>query len=507
MPTDEFVHLKSIVDEWVDEQLPSSYPSCPLSEYKDGKIIREPIHGYQVLQPHEYIILDTPIVQRLRYIHQTSLAYLVYPGANHTRFDHSLGVAYVAEQIGHKLGCDPGRIGELRLAALLHDIGHCLFSHLSESLMTQHFSRIFLGARRSEGLSGDLSLGEILSYLIITSPRFLDLIRKITGHFAPNIDVDNIAKLVIGNTAPEFAYLGDIIHGPFDADKLDYLVRDCYFSGIRADIDIPRLVVSSIVLNRERFSVADYPLRNLVMKRVGVSNLEQVTFNKMLLFPAIYHHHKIRAIECMVRGIFESIWDNPDKVEKYPKLRFSSIKDFLNVSEYEFFSLGIQEPFLQPKISRLLRRELLERCLVISMDYIINPGALKDDLFKVSTEDHPEQIRRLRELMWSYLPKKRQSDFHDLWIDLPKRPSVGKDADECLIDSGTSSLSYLRDYFPYPRWVESYQERKWKGYIFYNSDLESRQAACKVAKRVLRERYKVIKLDSNSTNEAKIESK
>lgn len=106
--------------------------------------------------------------------------------------------------------------------------------------------------------------------------------------------------------------------------------------------------------------------------------------------------------------------------------------------------------------------------------------------------------------MWDYLPKKERGDFHELWIDLPKRPSIGKDADECFIDSNTPQLTLLRDYFPYPRWVESYQERKWKGYVFYDLNDDRRRAANKSAKRLLKEEYRVNKLDPSATDECKI---
>ena len=262
---------------------------------------------------------------------------------------------------------------------------------------------------------------------------------------------------------------------------------------------MPRLVQSI-----PRFPSSEYPERRLVMQRSGVSNLEQVTFGKMLMFPAMYHHHKVRMLECMVRGIFEYIWETPDCIERFPQLRFMSIRDFLEVSEHDFFALGTQEPKLAPRIQGLLNRRLLQRCLVISMDYILSPRARKDDLFKVKTEDHPDQIRNLRELLWDYLPKRARTDFHELWIDLPKLPAIGKDADECLIDSGTSELSFLRDYFPYPRWVESYQERKWKGHVFYSPSGNLRWAANKAARRLLRDVYGVHKLDPRATEECRI---
>ena len=108
--------------------------------------------------------------------------------------------------------------------------------------------------------------------------------------------------------------------------------------------------------------------------------------------------------------------------------------------------------------------------------------------------------------MWSYLPKKHRNDLHELWIDLPKHPPVGKDADQCWVDNGTDTLRLLREYFPYPRWVESYQERKWKGHVFCSGDPEVRWAVNRVAKRLLKENYRVRELDRCATDECKIPS-
>jgi len=328
--------LRNEVDYWVNETLPKDYPNRPLTLITSDKVIREAVSGYQVLKPWEYLIIDSPIVQRLRYVHQTALSYLVYPTANHTRFDHSLGVAHVASEVSKQQGFEPDKIYELRLAALLHDVGQCLFSHLSESIMEYKFSNLYKAAKKSQEFSGrDLHLSEILSYLIIQSPRFDRLLRNVVGHYRPGVDVGRISKLVIGKAPDDFAYLSDVISGPFDADKCDYLVRDCYFCGIRADIDVPRVIISTTILDRSRFKVENYPRKNLVMRRAGAPNLEQIIFNKMLLFPAVYHHHKIRAIECMIRSIFETIWEDPDAIID-EELRFMRLRDFLKVSEHAF---------------------------------------------------------------------------------------------------------------------------------------------------------------------------
>ncbi|GAI02382.1 unnamed protein product [marine sediment metagenome] len=158
------------MDTWVASIMPDDYPKAPLPGKDEEKVIREAVLGYQVLQPHEYLVLDSPPLQRLRYIHQTALAYLVYPAANHTRFDHSLGCAKIAQQLGEKLLSprEKTRIAELRLAALLHDVGHTFFSHLSETIMQSRFNDIYTAVKRAPQFEGhELGLSQIISYLIV----------------------------------------------------------------------------------------------------------------------------------------------------------------------------------------------------------------------------------------------------------------------------------------------------------------------------------------------------
>lgn len=500
---DPVVALRQLAEEvnsWVNEKLPAEYPNLALSKVTSDKVIREAVSGYQVLKPHEYLIIDSPIVQRLRYIHQTALAYLVYPTANHTRFDHSLGVAHVAFELGQQQELGEDKLTELRLAAFLHDVGQCLFSHLSESLMEYKFSQLYKAAKNAPEFSGkDLQLSEILSYLIIRSERFDRLLRNVIGHYCPRVDVDIIAKLVIGKAPDDLAFLSDIISGPFDADKCDYLVRDCYFCGIRADIDVPRVIISADIMDRDRFKVQDYPRCNLVMRRAGAPNLEQIVFNKMLLFPAVYHHHKIRALECMIRAIFEKIWDSPTEIRN-EELRFERLRDFLSVSEHDFFTRLLRETHVNSLIQRILDRKLLKRCLVLSDSYMNGTG--KHHIMKISTEKHPDQVKLYRELIWDILPRTKRTSLSDLWVDLPVPPPIGRDADQCFIDEDTSTLQTLPKYFPYPRWIESYLERKWKGHVFYIADDDFRIAVNKAAQSTFKKLN--ITFDPAATRECKL---
>ncbi len=488
-----FTQLRAQTEAWLASITPSDYLKLLRMPKKDDvKIIRDAVSGYQILEPHEYLVLDHPILQRLRYIHQTALAYLVYPTANHTRFDHSLGCAKIAQEIGvHLIPEDKTRIAELRLAALLHDIGHTFFSHLSETIMESHFKDFYDALSEAKEFKGlKLKLSEMMSYLIVTSETFHNFLDRVVHYYYESgFDLDNVANLIIHKPTNTLAYMADIISGPFDVDKLDYLVRDCYFTGIRADVDVERVVVSTSLLDKDRFPATDlkWQRRSLVMQTGGVSILEQITFNKMLLFPAIYHHHKVRALECMVKSIFEIIWENGQVKDR--RLNFKDILDFYKLTEPEFFTLAKAEPKLEPIINRLLKRDLLERCLVLLPRYAKDPSGWKH-LGKRHYEDDPGQIKWLRECIWQELPGEVRGlvSICDLWVDIPKTPDLG-DPDRAFVDIGTNELLSLSEFFSYPHWISAYETNKLKGHVFSLCALEIRKTVNKVAQEVLKEQF------------------
>jgi len=500
-------HLRDQTNAWVAFLVPSNYlVSLRKPKKGDVKIIRDAVTGYQILQPYEYLVLDHPLLQRLRYIHQTALTYLVYPTANHTRFDHSLGCAKIAQNMGVRLTArNKTRIAELRLAALLHDVGHTFLSHLSETIMESHFRDLYLALKEATEFKGlNLKLSEMMSYLIVTSEPFHDFLDEVVHHYNRKLDLDNVARLIIHHPSDELAFMADVVSGPFDVDKLDYLVRDCYFTGIRADVDVERVVVSVALLDRKRFPATDpqWRRRSLVMLSGGVSILEQITFNKMLLFPAVYHHHKVRAIECMVKSIFEIIWESGQVKDR--RLKFENIIDFYKLTETDFFALAKAETSLEPIMQRLLNRDLLERCLVLSQRYVTDPSGWIH-LSKRHYEDNPGEIRWLRELILQELPKSIRGKIriHDLWVDIPENPPVG-DPDRALVDIGTRKLLFLSEFFPYSEWITAYGINKLKGHVFSLSDSAVRVAVNKASREVLRNRFG-LKCLPRATKECKLD--
>jgi len=256
-----------------------------MSEPRD---VRDPIHGFIHLTSHEAEIVETPVFQRLRGIRQLAMANLVYPGALHTRFDHTLGVVHVT-----RLLCDVFNLPEederlVRLSALVHDLGHGPFSHVSEGALELFADR----GKLKDRLKGDnaAKIHELLTQDLLRSDEAIN--RLIDGSTISRI----ISLLSYGYADP---ILKSVVSGPLDADKQDYLLRDTYFCGVKYGIfDLPQL-------HRE-LREADDPTqgKQLMISADGVHALEQFVLAKYFLTAQVYCH-RVRLItdQMIVRAI------------------------------------------------------------------------------------------------------------------------------------------------------------------------------------------------------------
>lgn len=479
--------LKAEIEEWVASLFEDF---APPRKYQ-RKIVRDAVHGYIILEPHEVAIIDSPPVQRLRYIHQTALAYLVYPCATHTRFEHSLGVLKAADSMARALRrADKEKVvtdtvvRELRIAGLLHDVGSVLFSHLGESILGDRFEDCFEAVKEEEApLFESAETGEVLSYLIITSETFKRYLERVAVEYSVEFDVTRVAWYIVGQ-APSDAekYKADIINGPFDADKLDYVLRDCHFCGIKADIDVERLYHTIDI-----WEATDMP-RYLVMRQPGIPILEQILFSKMMLYTAIYHHQKIRTLECMTRAIFEAAWAHPDAIRN-KLLRFGKVTDFLRVGEFQFFAGCLEEAALKPMIRAIMNRQLLKRALMISMPSVSGDTQRKVfDLDTIKTRGYRDR-EILRRSIFERIPAHYQTSLSDLWVDLPKGPDINEDAVQCLVDVGETKPRELSELFPTDDWLTSYEQNKWRGHVFYVDRDDHRTKAADAAEKLLKEQY------------------
>jgi uncharacterized protein len=491
---------------WIDDFVSTIQSGYNWSLPKEPKLVREAVHGYQLLQPHEVAVLDSPLVQRLRGIHQTALAYYVYPTATHTRLDHALGVMRMAQRMMEGLvdserNPDLGRapLQRTRLAALLHDTGHMLFSHLSESILKDVFASEFQEAKEAGGeLFEDKSFGEVISYLMITSPAFasgMDDMLQSAGLF--DVSSTRIAPLVLGKSVDSGQqFEADMISGPFNADKLDYLLRDCHFSGIRASVDVERVYYTVRLLDK-----AGEP-RSLAMHSSGVPNLEQILFAKMILYSSVYHHHKVRALECMFRGIVERLQQHQTSI-KHAALRLNTLADWLHLSEQKLLVLGVEEDCLSDSIRQLMNRKLLKRALVLSLDTVMESS--KDGILRIYADADYADIRGLRQAVYEKMPKSRRGDISDLWVDVPNPPTVIKDVVQVRVTSDKKSHYPLSsERFQWDKWTNNYGEVKWKAHVFAADNDVVRRDAGTAAIQVLRKRYG-IRLSEEAIRQAKLE--
>ncbi len=233
--------------------------------------IKDPVHGYIGVTEAERAVVDTPQMQRLRRIRQLSAAYLTYPGAEHTRFHHSLGVMHVSGKIAERL-MDRGLIVEeeaqkLRIGGLLHDIGHGPFSHLFEEVLEKR----------------DITHEEMGSRII----RETEVADALRGH---GLDPAEMSLLAVGGLESEKPYLNQVIAGQFSADVMDYLPRDSYFTGVEyGRVDTNRLIDSMDLLGD-----------GLAMEDTALYALEAFVIARYEMFKAVYFHRTVRAAEVML---------------------------------------------------------------------------------------------------------------------------------------------------------------------------------------------------------------
>jgi uncharacterized protein len=239
------------------------------------EVVRDPLWNNIRLDPEALAVVDTPAVQRLRYVRQLGHAFLVYPGATHNRFEHALGAYHLArralthlEEAGD-LRPDPAERVLLKLAALLHDIGHYPFSHALEEAGLPHH----------ETLAAQHLAGGALAQ------RLADL----------GVPVERLLALIQGRARQP---LGGLIAGSLDVDKLDYLSRDAWMCGVPYGvIDVDRLLTS--------LTVAPGPDGGptVALHEKGLAALESLLFAKYQMYRNVYWHHAVRSATAMFKRL------------------------------------------------------------------------------------------------------------------------------------------------------------------------------------------------------------
>jgi len=309
--------------------------------------IRDPVFNFIRLNGTEAEIVNSSVFQRLRGIRQLAFANLVYPGALHTRFEHSLGVCYVTDLMAKALNVLDEERELLRLSALLHDIGHGPFSHISEDIL-----EIYSGKSESDN---EYKIHESITADIIKQNE------ELSRHIRQT-DRDKIIKILGSGYGDPM--LHSIVSGPIDADKQDYLLRDSYFCGVKYGVfDLSQL-------HRELRVVEDETEgKYLMITKDGVHALEQFVLAKYYIANQVYRH-RVRLIsdQMLIRAITLGIdYDEIESLQKLYTYRSDStyLEEFLQWDGSRFMVTltdnKIKDKKCHDLLTRLKSRNLFKR--------------------------------------------------------------------------------------------------------------------------------------------------
>jgi HD superfamily phosphohydrolase len=506
----------------IEEYLDRLFRGYEYKSIRSGKIIHDSVWGTENLTVHDVFILNTPLLQRLRRISQTGLAYFTFPSTTHTRFSHSLGVySQVKRLIEAVEESDSNntieRKNTLKFAALLHDVGHGPFSHISEEIFKNAVELKEI-KRLNDDLRNNPKGHEILSYLIVKSDFFkTSVLRNLSKLLRKDVDIDQelLGNCIVGNSPDKLkAFEIEFINGAFDADKLDYLMRDGLYSGLPLRIDLERLWHSVDILQAD-FKYGDETItaKRLTIKPNAVSLMEQLVFAKMLLFMNFYHHQKIRATECLFKGVIEYIQDNNLQISLKSigkKIGFANPVDFLYFDDSFFLSGYLKEIFDDRNLHRLIdnlqRRNHFVRAAVISYDTIA-PNYKKQvvesetniafnkllDLGGSQTGIRISELetRKLAGKIYQEVKKKHPACLkEEIWLDIPALPSF--DESELTFVSPYTEDSEpmsFNNFFPSKMWAEQYRTHKFRINVFCPQEFV--EETSKVTCGILKDEYKL----------------
>ena len=339
--------------------------------------VKDPIYGYIRLTEVEKTIIDTLAVQRLRRIRQLAGAEYVYPAANHTRFEHVLGAMYLAGVVAENLpiALSAEEKQKIRLAALLHDVGHAPFSHLFEPMLLKFLHRTH----------------EDMSSWIIADSKLADVIS------AQGYDPKELSGLAVGKQQTlDKRFLGQIISSSFDVDKMDFVVRDSYHTGAGyGSVDVFRLIYTMDVLDG-----------NLAVDITALPTLESLILARLESFRVIYFHRACRAVQMMLLRALDLAKDDLEI------LRVDNPDQYLEWDDYSIWSKLNQNPKSREILRDLSQRRLM-KCAYEKTFFV------KDEL--VSSVFTNENVRaRLEE----EIARKAGVPTESVGLDVPSLPSV-----------------------------------------------------------------------------------
>jgi len=289
------------------------------------KEFSDPLYGFVRVNVKELSLIDSLIFQRLRHIRQLGLAYLVFPSAQHSRFEHALGVLHLTDRLYLKLSRDKDkRVHQiLRLAGLLHDLGHPPFSHTTEVLLPEKETH------------------EDLTKRIILETEIYGKLRKVFGF--THEDVEILLRITLGKPkSGEEEFLTQIITGQFGSDRMDYLRRDAFFCGVSYGLfDYERLLATAEVFHENG-------RRHLVVHVSGLRALENFLIGRYFMYLQVYFHKVVRILNIHLIEMMRKL---------FPEESFSDLDKFLKTNDSTVIALALSRDDLREDVERIFGRK------------------------------------------------------------------------------------------------------------------------------------------------------
>ncbi|TMT86724.1 HD domain-containing protein [Haloterrigena sp. H1] len=375
------------------------------------KVIKDSVHDHIQVDGVARDLLDTPEVQRLRNIRQLGTVSLVYPSANHSRFEHSLGVYHLACEALEHLSVEGRQAERVHAAALLHDVGHGPFSHNLESLTHRRTGRYHDDVH---ALLADGAVGEVLC--------------------EHDLEPDRVADLVAGE-----GRFGQVVSGELDVDRMDYLVRDAHHTGVPyGTIDHGRLVRELTFVDGE-----------LVLDEGNVQTAESLLVARALMNPTVYSHSVARISKAMLRRAAERLLEAPATDVDAATLQRMDDHDLI---------VALRSCERTAVLSRRLdRRDLFKRAVWAEIDDV--PGGIIES-------DH-ETIRDLER----EIGDRAEVDPEDVILDVPSRPSMTESTTRVMVNG---EIRRLGQQSPLVAALRAAQYSQWRLGVYSPPELRER---------------------------------
>lgn len=330
------------------------------------RIVRDPIHDFISLSEYDFVqkLIDTEYFQRLRRLYQLGVSSYVYPSATHNRLSHSLGAmklfGRIFDNLHKNITENANRISELRkigiATILLHDIGHGPLSHVSEKIFEF----------KHEDLTAE----------IIKKTEIKDILE------GEAIKPDEVIKIIKHIALPEHKFISQLVSSELDVDRLDYLSRDAYFTGVTfGKIDLER-IIHTMQFYKDGGDMEGYVVSN----NKGIEAIESYVLGRHLMYRGVYYHKTTRGFERLIESVFnraidlykEKKIDFPNEFDFLSNGKSLTTNDLLGLDDNSVYYLIGQwarsdnDPILQDLASRIINRKPLKHIEINTITKIFN---------------------------------------------------------------------------------------------------------------------------------------